>query len=124
MLVFDHVGTLVRDLEKAKAEYETLTGESATESTRVESQKVNISFVGNVELIQPDADTPLARLLDVGAVFYHVAYRTLYFDQEVGRLLESSYIKVDEAFNSEVFGGKRCQFFRNNLGHLIELVEG
>lgn len=123
MLVFDHVGALVTDLGTAVVEYENLTGVKATAPVRVESQRVVISFVGAVELIQPDIDTPLSRLLERGAVFYHGGYRTKEFDKEVGRLQEMSYIVLAEAFNSEVFGNKRCQFFKNKLGHLIEIIE-
>lgn len=123
MLVFDHVGALVSDLDAAILEYENLTGAKATAPVRVHSQGVQISFVGAVELIQPDVDTPLSRLLERGAVFYHGGYRTKEFDKEVGRLQEMSYIVVAEAFNSEVFGNRRCQFFKNKLGHLIEIIE-
>jgi hypothetical protein len=123
MLVFDHVGALVSDLEVAIVEYENLTGAKSTAPVRVHSQGVVISFVGAVELIQPDVDTPLSRLLERGAVFYHGGYRTKDFDNEVGRLQEMSYIVVAEAFHSEVFGNRRCQFFKNKLGHLIEIIE-
>lgn len=123
MLVFDHVGALVLDLEKAMVEYENLTGAKATAPVRVSSQGVLISFVGVVELIQPDLDTPLHRLLERGAVFYHGGYRTKEFDKEVERLQEMSYIVVAEAFHSEVFDNRRCQFFKNSLGHLIEIIE-
>lgn len=123
MLVFDHVGALVSDLEVAIVDYESLTGVKATTPVRVHSQGVTISFVGVVELIQPDLDTPLSRLLERGAVFYHGGYRTKDFDKEVVRLQEMSYIVVAEAFNSEVFDNKRCQFFKTTLGHLIEIIE-
>lgn len=123
MLTYDHVGTLVLNIEEAKNEYFNLTGVEPTATTRVESQQVQISFVDKVELIQPDEDTILHQLIYKGITNYHVAYRTENFDDEVERLINLNYGIVTDPFVSEVFGNKRCQFFRNNLGHLIEIVE-
>lgn len=122
-MIFDHVGVLVFEIEAAKKEYFQLTNVTPTETIRVESQKVQISFVGPVELIEPDPKTPLASLRQRGIVHYHIAYRTSSFDSAVNQLLELKYFSLSDAFNSEVFENRRCQFFRNNLGHLIELVE-
>lgn len=134
-LEFDHIGIVVDDLEVAIDTYSKFHFRCGINSLlqddvvryRVESQKVNLAFISlydksNLELIQADVDTPLYNLRQKGAAFYHIAYRiydwsNLKFANLVG------LTPIADAFESEAFKGKRCQFFKNDLGHLIEIVE-
>lgn len=122
-LIFDHIGILVNDIESAKSEYKNITGSSPGKNIRVESQCVEICFVGEIELIKPDLNTKLDKLLSLGINFYHVAYKALNFDETIVELKKKSYSVVGSAFSSEAFDGKRCQFLKNTSGHLIEIIE-
>jgi catechol 2,3-dioxygenase-like lactoylglutathione lyase family enzyme len=135
-LEFDHIGVVVDNLEEAIKTYSTFNYLSNIQTViisdlpryRVESQKVDLTFVkladkSSLELIQADEGTPLYNLRQKGAAFYHIAYRLKDWDRDLKECELAGLVPIADAFESEAFGGKRCQFFKNNLGHLIEIVE-
>ena len=73
----DHVAIAVRSFDDLVPLLEQLSGEAASRPERVESQGVEICFVGNVELIRPlDPDNGVARFIDRrGPGLHHIAYR-------------------------------------------------
>lgn len=136
ILQFDHIGVVVDDLDQAIQEYVNLNYLGGIDNSfpdeivkyRVESQKVDLAFMklsdnSNIELIQADVDTPLYNLRQKGAAFYHIAYKVCDWDKYIGEASRIGLKPIADPFESEAFGGKRCQFFKNNLGHLIEIVE-
>lgn len=135
-LQFDHIGVVVDNLEEAIKTYSTFNYLGNIQTVipddlpryRVESQKVTLTFLklglgSNIELIQADEGTPLYNLRQKGAAFYHIAYRILNWDRDIKECQLAGLVPIAEPFESEAFEGKRCQFFKNNLGHLIEIVE-
>ena len=123
MLVFDHVGCLVNDIEKAIDEYSKFTNSKISDTYIIESQNVKVSFFGEIEFIQPLENSNLHRMIKKGITFYHVAYKSDDFDNDIKNLVENNYMIISKPFNSTAFNNKRCQFVRNNLYHLIEIIE-
>ncbi|HET7274888.1 MAG TPA: methylmalonyl-CoA epimerase [Longimicrobiaceae bacterium] len=77
----DHVGIAVSSIDEALPTWEFTTGSSGTGRERVESQGVEVVFIGtgptSIELIAPTrADSPVAKFLERrGPGLHHVCYR-------------------------------------------------
>lgn len=105
---------------------ERLGGVAATPPERVESQGVEVCFVGSVELIRPlVGDNGVARFIDRrGPGLHHIAYRVA----DVGALMKElgaeGYRFTSEAPMTGA-GGHRIAFMhpKSTGGVLVELVE-
>ena len=123
MLYFHHVGCIVEDIEEAIKDYSIFNVDEISKVFNVKSQKVKVCFFGEIEFIQPDLDSSLYNFLKKGISFYHIAFKSNDFDNDLEQLLKQNYMLVSDTFNSEAFEFKKCQFVRNNLYHLIEIVQ-
>ena len=125
-LELDHTAIAVRSFDEMVPLLEQFTGAKATRPERVESQGVEVCFVGNVELIRPiSAAGGVARFLDRrGPGLHHIAYRV----PDVGRAMEALAAK-GYRFTSDGpmagAGGHRIAFMhpRSTGGVLVELVQ-
>lgn len=123
---FDHVAIAVRSFEDMVPLLERLAGAAATEPERVESQGVEVCFVGRVELIRPlGGGGGVARFVERrGPGLHHVAYRV---DDVAAAMRELA--AEGRRFTSEGpmtgAGGHRIAFMhpRTAGGVLVELVE-
>lgn len=106
---------------------EQLSGEAASRPQRVESQGVEICFVGNVELIRPlDPDNGVARFIDRrGPGLHHIAYRVANVERAMKALAARGRRFTSEAPMTGA-RGHRIAFMhpRTAGGVLLELVEG
>jgi methylmalonyl-CoA/ethylmalonyl-CoA epimerase len=126
----DHVGIAVPSIAAALPVFEFLGGVSGSRIERVESQGVDVVFVGTtgcrVELIQPiRPDSTVARFLERrGAGLHHIAYRVADLDAELERLAGEGWALVDRQPRAGAHG-RRVAFVhpRNTHGVLTELVE-
>lgn len=125
-LKFDHVAVAARSFDDVLPLMERLTGAKATAPERVDAQGVDVSFVGDLEVIVPfDPDTGVARFLDRrGPGLHHVAYRT----DDVAALMEKLTAEGWTFTSAEPTvgrGGHRIAFLhpRSTGGLLVELVE-
>lgn len=125
-LEFDHVAIAVRSFDEVRGVWEGLTGCSATPLERVESQGVEICFVGNVELIRPLLpDNSVARFIERhGPGLHHIAYRT----PDVAKLkgeLEAAGYRFTSTGPMHGADGHRIAFMhpQSTGGVLVELVE-
>lgn len=125
-LELDHVAIAVRSFDDALPLLETLTGVEGTPPERVESQGVEICFVGNVELIRPlVADNGVARFIERrGQGLHHIAYRTPDLAKLTGELEVAGY-RFTSAGPMIGAGGHRIAFIhpKSAGGVLVELVE-
>lgn len=91
-LPLDHVAIAVPSIAQAMPLFELLTGGHGSPPERVESQGVEVAFVGTgtgrLELLQPTApDSPVARFLDRrGPGLHHLAYRVPDLEAALTRL--------------------------------------
>ncbi|HEY8484795.1 MAG TPA: methylmalonyl-CoA epimerase [Longimicrobiales bacterium] len=130
-LPLDHVAIAVPSIAQAMPLFELLTGGHGSPPERVESQGVEVAFVGTgtgrLELLQPTApDSPVARFLDRrGPGLHHLAYRVPDLEAALTRLKEAGIQLIDERPRLGAHG-RRVAFLhpRSTGGVLIELVEG
>ncbi|MYA64403.1 MAG: VOC family protein [Gemmatimonadetes bacterium] len=122
----DHVAIALRSFDGVLPLLERLGGVAATPPERVESQGVEVCFVGSVELIRPlVGDNGVARFIDRrGPGLHHIAYRVA----DVGALMKElgaeGYRFTSEAPMTGA-GGHRIAFMhpKSTGGVLVELVE-
>lgn len=124
-LPLDHVGVAVASIEEAAPLFELITGHARSPVEEIESQGVNVAFVGPVELLEPRGpDTPVGRFLERrGSGLHHLAFRTTDIRGQLERLREEGLELVDE----EPRPGARGHLVaflhpRSTAGVLLELV--
>ncbi len=126
-LEIDHVALAVSEYDPVLPLLERLAGAEATPPEPVESQGVEVRFVGAVELIRPlTPDTAVARFIERrGPGLHHIAYRV----DDVGRWMRALRA-AGHRFTSDApmvgAGGHRIAFIhpKSAGGVLVELVEG
>lgn len=123
----DHVAIAVRSFDEMLPLLEQLAGTKATRPERVESQGVEVCFVGNVELIRPVVgDNGVARFIEGrGPGLHHIAYRVRNMAGAMEALTAQGYRFTSEGPMTGA-GGHRIAFMhpRSTGGVLVELVEG
>lgn len=130
-LPIDHVAIAVESIDAVLPVLELLAGSPASARERVESQNVDVVFVGQgaarIELIQPTTpDSTVARFLERrGPGLHHIAYRTSDIDAELARLSAAGVQLIDSKARIGA-GGHRVAFLhpKSTGGVLVELVEG
>jgi methylmalonyl-CoA epimerase len=128
--VLDHVGIAVHSLDDALPALAPLVGAEGTGRERVESQGVEVVFVGSgvgrLELLAPTRpDSPVARFLERrGPGMHHLCYRVPDLVAALARYREAGYELIDEAPRTGAHQ-HRVAFLhpRSTAGVLIELVE-
>lgn len=126
----DHVGIAVQSLDEALPTFERLTASRAAGRERVESQGVEVVFVGEgsgrLELLAPTSpDSPVARFLERrGPGIHHLCYRVPDLPAALREASEAGYELIDTEPRPGA-GGHRVAFLhpRSTGGVLIELVE-
>jgi hypothetical protein len=124
---FHHMGCVVKSIAAALPAYRAMSS-NIGEPILVASQKVRVCFVelspgSFLELVEPaSADSKVNSLLRESFTYYHAGFLVDDFDEAVRELVSQGATPLD-AFHSEAFGGRRCQFFFNAALHLIELIE-
>lgn len=129
--IVDHVGIAVHSLDEALPVWETLSGAAGTGREVVESQGVEVVFVGSgagrIELMAPTRpDSPVARFLERrGSGMHHVCYRVPDISAALAALSEEGFELIDREPRSGAHG-HRVAFLhpRSANGVLVELVEG
>ncbi|HTR55129.1 MAG TPA: VOC family protein [Kofleriaceae bacterium] len=124
---FHHIGCAVKDLDASLQRYQALLGASARRSRvfDVPSQAVRVCFVeiaprSYLELVAATASpSPIERYCRTG--FYHLCF--LVGDLAATLAAIGREYRPLPAFESEAFGGRRCQFVVTPESHLLELAE-
>jgi methylmalonyl-CoA epimerase len=127
----DHIAIAVPALDDAIPLFARLTGVEATDRERVESQGVEVVFLGEgpgrLELIAPlGPDSPVARFIEIhGPGLHHLAYRVGDVGAALAELVKQGIRAVDEEPRPGAHG-RRIAFLhpRSTGGVLVELVEG
>lgn len=124
--MLDHVAFAARSFADVVPALERVCGAGASAPVRVESQGVEVCFVGQVEVIVPLAgDNSVSRFLERrGPGLHHIAYRV----DDVARAMEELSAEGYEFTSPEPStgaGGHRVAFLhpRSTGGALIEVVE-
>ncbi len=130
-MVVDHIGYAVKDIVKAKDEFEKL-GFQFEEKVEDTDRNILIQFGENdgyrIELIQTmneEEPSPVKEILKKnGPTPYHLCYKTKDIDQELLRLKGEKWMVVAEPKRAIAFGdGARVSFLLKRSIGMIELVE-
>lgn len=130
-LPLDHIAIAVPSISTVLPLFELITGGASSPVERVESQKVDVAFIGTgdgkIELLQPTSpDSTVQRFLDKrGSGLHHIAYRVGDIELALTRLADVGVRLIDEKPRAGA-GGHRVAFLHPSStgGVLIELVEG
>ncbi|HUH13259.1 MAG TPA: methylmalonyl-CoA epimerase [Longimicrobiales bacterium] len=130
-LPLDHVGIAVRSLAEAVPLFERLTGSRGSPPERVESQGVELVFVGEgparLELLAPLSEaSPVARFLAArGPGLHHLAYRVPDIRAALRELVADGFRAVDAEPRAGAHGHLVAFLHpRSTGGVLMELVQG
>jgi methylmalonyl-CoA/ethylmalonyl-CoA epimerase len=129
-LPLDHVGIAVPSFDAALPLFQLLTGATGSPPERVESQGVEVTFIGDgdgrLELIRPTGpDSPVARFLERrGPGVHHLAYRVPDLEAALARFTAAGILPIDPEPRRGAHG-RRIAFLhpRSTGSVLIELVE-
>lgn len=131
-LIFDHIGIVTADLDKASQQLAGLLG--ALEWTdRFDDSGLGVSVIfardraGMVyELIAPLGDkSPVAKAVASRKdALNQIAYRTASIADALPALRVQGALPIGPAKPAKAFGGANVQFLMTRLGYIIELVEG
>ena len=127
----DHVGIAVPSLDEALPVWEELAGTRGTGRERVDSQGVEVVFVGSgagrVELLAPTRpDSAVARFLERrGPGMHHLCYRVPDLRAALADFEARGYRLIDREPRSGAHG-HRVAFLHPSAagGVLVELLEG
>jgi methylmalonyl-CoA epimerase len=130
-LPLDHVAIAVPSITAALPLFELLAQAAGSPVERVESQKVEVLFIGTgtgrIELLQPTApDSTVQKFLDRrGPGLHHIAYRVPDIAAALERLAAAGVRLIDREPRPGA-GGHRVAFLHPQSTHgvLVELVEG
>lgn len=129
MVTISQIAIAVKDIQKAKGIFETLTGKSASNPHLVSSQKVNVSFIEvgetKIELLEPaEEQTPITNFLEKrGGGIHHIGIKTKDFEGMIQNLQKMGVRTLGPpTLGAE---GHRVVFFhpKDTFGVLIELEE-
>jgi methylmalonyl-CoA/ethylmalonyl-CoA epimerase len=130
-LPLDHIAIAVPSITAALPIFELLTNSASSPIERVETQKVDVAFVGSgagrLELLQPaGTDSTVQKFLDKrGAGLHHIAYRVPDLAAALKDLAAAGVRLIDETPRPGA-GGHLVAFLHpaSTHGVLVELVEG
>lgn len=125
---FHHVGCLVANIDEAIGSYKVLhPGGEVSPVYTIAEQQVKVCFYNicgtRIEFVEPaDPTSRLYKMLQKGGNFYHVGLTITNIRDEIERLENNGYRKIN-LFRSEAFNNRYCSFLFNEQMHLIELIE-
>lgn len=125
----DHIGIVVRDIQKALAVYEAALGLPLKEVIEVPDQQVEVAFLpigeSNIELVQPTSDeTGISRYLEKrGEGIHHICVEVEDIEKALGQLKAHDVQLIDEEPRWGAHGKVAFIHPKGAHGVLVELVE-
>ena len=130
MLIFDHIGIVVADLDAASEQIRRLLPiDGSTRRFDDEGLGVSVQFFRDrsglvFELIAPLGErSPVANTLAQQHRLNQIAYRCVDLETEVKVLRRAGAMPLGRPAPAIAFGGARVSFLWSPLGHVIELIE-
>ena len=125
----DHIGYIVKNIEKSLVEFEKLGYEKCSDFFNDEKRKTNIQFMKKenyvIELIEPQDEKSDAysyyKKLRNGP--YHICYKVDNIDESIKKLVDDGYLLIKEKETAIAYNNKYVCFLYKNAMGLIELVE-
>jgi methylmalonyl-CoA/ethylmalonyl-CoA epimerase len=129
-MVIDHIGIVVRSLEKGIEHWEKTFGyRQMTDIVVNTRQKVRVVFLSKpdslpVKLIQPvDEDSPAATLARKGGGLHHLCFKTHDMTDEIARLRDLGLRVIAGPEPGEAFENEDIAFIFAKQGLNIELID-
>ncbi len=125
----NHIGYLVKNLNKAKTEFEKLGYMSVTGTTHDTIRMADICFMQMdsyiIELISPyDEKSVVAGMVKkYRNMPYHICYETQDFEMELNYLLENGYVQMGSPQIAPALDNRRVVFLLNAKLGMVELLE-
>ena len=125
----DHIGYLVKNIQKAIASFEKLGFSLSSEITHDEIRKADICFMEKdgyvIELVSPYSDdSVVANLIKtIKNSPYHICYKSEDIDKDVEDLSKNGFVVIQEKEVAPAFGNKHVVFLYSARIGMIELVE-
>ena len=125
----DHIGYLVKNMEKSIEEFQKLGYSIEVASLYDSDRDVTICFMRNdayrIELVSPCSEKSVVyeQLKRVGNSPYHICYRVTDIDYTLREFREKKYVIIKQPQAAIAFIGKKVAFiYHKNVG-MVELVE-
>lgn len=124
-----HVGYLVKNMEKAKAQFLALGYSVQSEPVFDPFRGVDIMFLEmdgyTVELVSPKTENSVvAKLIKTYKnAPYHICYETDDIQREVQKLLTKGFLQIDTPTEAPAIGGRKVCFMLGAGMGMIELLE-
>lgn len=130
MMIVDHIGIVVANLEEAIAHWARLFGYLPMTTPIINiRQKVRVVFLSKegsitIKLIEPTEDSsPVFRAAQKGGGLHHLCFRCAELDVEVARFRSLGLRVLAEPQPGEAFAGERIAFVYAPQGLNIELID-
>ena len=128
-LQIDHIGYLVKNLKRARAQFENIGFVPTGEEIQDDYRQILILFMEKngyvIELVCPtDKTTKLAYLARrIGNSPYHICYRCHDLDATCRELVSQGYVICDEKHSAVAFDDRPVCFLIHPFMGMIELLE-
>ena len=131
MMILDHIGIAVRNLDEAKSMYEKILQKTAYHEETIVSQGVRVAFFktgedSKIELLEGlTAESPIAKYIErKGEGIHHVAYLVEDIKAEIERMKVEGFQPLQE--EPKMGAGNKLVFFfhpKSTVGVLTELCQ-
>jgi methylmalonyl-CoA/ethylmalonyl-CoA epimerase len=129
-MIIDHVGIVVRSIERSIEHWQTVFGYRQVTETIVNTrQRVRVVFLAKpgslqVKLIEPtDSSSPIHALAQRGGGLHHLCFRCESLDAEVARLEALGLRILASQAPGEAFEDEKIAFVYAGEGLTIELID-
>lgn len=125
----DHIGYLVKNIDKAIKQFEGLGFSLCSSITHDEIRKTDICFMKNdcykIELISPYSEesvvTNLIKIYKNSP--YHICYKSINIDSDISELEKNGFLIIQGKQPAPAFNNKNVVFLFSSRIGIIELVE-
>lgn len=128
-MTIHHVGYLVKNIDKATADFIALGYTEETSAVYDPIRDANISFLVNdgyrVELVSPVSEKSVVYdlLKKYKNMPYHICYMCNNLETAVEEMRGRGFLQMGECEAAPAIGGRRVVFMMSAFGGMIELLE-
>lgn len=128
-LKIDHIGYLVKKIDRAAVMFEGLGFKCASQKTHDQIRHIDIVFMEkdgyNIELVSPyDEESVVSGLAkNVKNSPYHICYLSDDFTNDLNKLCQNGFAMIGEPLEAPAFNGKKVVFLVSYIMGMIELLE-
>lgn len=127
-LKIHHIGYLVRNIERAKQEFQNLGFSVVSDVIYDDYRGINIAFLEKdgylIELVSSvDENSNVVSIKKIGNSPYHICYEVENMEMAIKELQENRFIILHEPHDAVAINNRKVSFLMHGQIGLIELVE-